>query len=810
MSVVGIDVGNESGIVGVARQRGIDVVLNDESKRETPMIASFGEQQRFIGVAGAASQMMNPKNTVFQVKRLIGKKFSDPSVQADIAGFPFSVSEGSNGEALINVMYLNERKSFTPTQILGMILSNLKSIGEKNLGAKVVDCVVGIPVYFTDKQRRAFLDAAAIAGLNPLRLMHETTATALAYGIYKTDLPETDPINVAFVDVGHASLQVCIVAFKKGQLKILSHGFDESLGGRDFDGVLYDHFADEFKVSYKIDVRSNARASLRLRAACEKLKKVLSANPVAPLNIECLMEEKDVRSVMKRDDFEVLAAPILERVKSPILKALQDSGLTVDQISTVEVVGSGSRVPAIMKIIASIFGKEPRRSLNASECIARGCALQCAMLSPTFKVRDFEVQDVYPYPIVFTWKQANVVEGGDGEDTAAQPNQIVFSKNNTIPSSKLLTFYRTDTFTIDAEYANPSELPSGVPEKIGTFTVGPFAPRENVKAKLKVKTRLSLHGILSVDTATLLEEEEVEAPKVTEAEVPKPESQNAPMEESEPSSEKPEVVKKKKTKRTEVNIQSAVIGGLPPVELQGAVEKEFEMALQDRVMEETKDKKNSVEAYVYEMRNKLCDKLQNYATQAEKEVLAAKLQETEDWLYEDGENETKSVYIAKLEELKKLGDPIETRHKEEELRGEAVSQLSYCINSFRAAALSMDPRYDHIDVAEKTKVVEECTKAEVWLAEKQQLQNKLPQAVNPVLLSADVKKAAEALDKFCKPIMTKPKPAPPPKPAEAEPAAAPAAEPAVEEPSAEEKKGEGDDMEVDPPVKKDQDAMETD
>lgn len=391
MSVVGFDIGNESGIVAVARQRGIDVVLNDESKRETPVVVSFGEQQRFVGVAGAASQMMNVKNTVTQVKRLIGKKFTDPSVQAEIATFPFSVTEGNDGEPLINVMYLNERRSFTPTQVLAMVLSNLKTIGEKNLGAKVVDCVIGIPAYFTDKQRRAILDAASIAGLNPLRLMHETTATALAYGIYKTDLPETDPVNVAFVDVGHASLQVCVVAFKKGQLRILSHAFDESLGGRDFDTVLFNHFADEFKVNYNIDVRSNARATLRLKAASEKLKKVLSANPEAPLNIECLMDEKDVRSHLKREDFEAFATPILERVKGPILKAVQDSGLAIDQISSVEVVGSGSRVPAIMKILASIFGKEPRRTLNASECIARGCALQCAMLSPTFKVREFEV-----------------------------------------------------------------------------------------------------------------------------------------------------------------------------------------------------------------------------------------------------------------------------------------------------------------------------------------------------------------------------------------------------------------------------------
>lgn len=389
--MVGFDFGNESCVVAVARQRGIDVVLNDESKRETPAIVCFGDKQRFLGTAGAASSMMNPKNTISQVKRLIGRPFSDPELQRDLKALPFALTEGPDGFPLIHARYLGEMRTFTPTQVLGMVLSNLKSIAEKNLNAAVVDCCIGIPVYFTDLQRRAVLDAATIAGLHPLRLIHETTATALAYGIYKTDLPENEQLNIAFVDVGHSSLQVCIVGFKKGQLKILAHSFDRNLGGRDFDEVLFQHFAAKFKDEYKIDVFQNARACLRLRAACEKLKKVLSANPEAPLNIECLMDEKDVRGFIKRDEFEQISAPILERVKKPLEKALAEAGLAAENIHTVEVVGSGSRVPAVIKILTEFFGKEPRRTMNASECVAKGCALQCAILSPTFKVREFQV-----------------------------------------------------------------------------------------------------------------------------------------------------------------------------------------------------------------------------------------------------------------------------------------------------------------------------------------------------------------------------------------------------------------------------------
>lgn len=389
--MVGFDFGNESCIVAVARQRGIDVVLNDESKRETPAVVCFGEKQRFIGTAGAASSVMNPKNSISQIKRLIGRKFSDPELQCDLQAFPFAISEGPDGFPLIHARYLGESRSFTPTQVLGMLLSNLKAIAETNLCTAVVDCCIGIPVYFTDLQRRAVLDAASIAGLHPLRLIHETTATALAYGIYKTDLPENDQLNVAFVDVGHASMQVCIAGFKKGQLKILAHAFDRSLGGRDFDEVLFRYFAAKFKEEYKIDVYQNARACHRLRVACEKLKKVLSANPEAPLNIECLMDEKDVRGFIKREEFERISNPILERVKGPLDKALAEAGIGVENVHAVEVVGSGSRVPAIIKILTEFFGKEPRRTMNASECVARGCALECAILSPTFKVREFQV-----------------------------------------------------------------------------------------------------------------------------------------------------------------------------------------------------------------------------------------------------------------------------------------------------------------------------------------------------------------------------------------------------------------------------------
>ncbi|KAE9588050.1 hypothetical protein Lal_00002979 [Lupinus albus] len=768
MSVVGFDFGNESCIVAVARQRGIDVVLNDESKRETPAVVCFGDKQRFIGTAGAASTMMNPKNSISQMKRIVGKQFYDPELQKDLRSLPFVVTEGPDGYPLIHSRYLGEAKTFTPTQVLGMMFSNLKEIAQKNLNAAVVDCCIGIPVYFTDLQRRAVLDAATIAGLHPLHLLHETTATALAYGIYKTDLPENGQLNVAFVDIGHASMQVCIAGFKKGQLKVLAHSYDRSLGGRDFDEVLFHHFASKFKEEYKIDVFQNARACLRLRAACEKLKKVLSANPEAPLNIECLMDEKDVRGFIKRDEFEQLSLPILERVKEPLEKALAEAGLTVENVHMVEVVGSGSRVPAINKILTEFFKKEPRRTMNASECVARGCALQCAILSPTFKVREFQVNESFPFSVSLSWKGS----GPDAQDSEAYTKQsaLVFPKGNPIPSVKALTFYRPETFSVDVQYDDVSGLQAHA--TISTCTIGPFQSAKNEKAKFKVKVRLNLHGIVSFESATLLEEEETEVPVSKEpagentkmetdavdapvAENGLPETGDKPVQmDIDTKVEAP----KKKVKKTNISVSELVYGAMAPVDVQKAVEKEFEMALQDRVMEETKDKKNAVEAYVYDMRNKLNDKYHEFVIAQEREEFIAKLQEVEDWLYEEGEDETKGVYVAKLEELKKQGDPIEERYKEYTERGAVIDELVYCINSYRETVISNNPKFDHIDISEKEKVLNECVEAEDWVKEKKQQQDSLPKYATPVLLSADIRKKAEAVDRFCKPIVTKPKP----------------------------------------------------
>ncbi|XP_074270106.1 heat shock 70 kDa protein 16-like [Silene latifolia] len=745
MSVIGFDIGNENCVIAAVKQRGIDVLLNDESKRETPAVVSFGEKQRFMGSAGVACATMNPKSTISQIKRLIGRDFDHPDVQKDLRLLPFETSKGRDGGILIHLQYLGERQIFSPVQILAMVFSHLKQIAEKNLDVPVSDCVIGIPCYFNDMQRRLYLDAAYIGGLTPLRLMHDCTATALGYGIYRTDNSSSGQSCVVFVDVGHSDTQVAVVSFKSGYMKILSHAFDSNLGGRDFDEVLFRHFASQFKDRYNIDVYSSARASIRLRAACEKLKKVLSANLEAPLQIECLMDEKDVKGFIRRDEFEKLSESLLDRIVIPCEKALSHSRVPMERIQSVELVGSGSRIPAIGGILASFFRKEPRRTLNASECVARGCALQSAMLSPTFRVKDYEVKDSLPFSIGLT--------ADDGHIQSLR-NGVLFPKGHSIPSDELITLRKDDTFQMEVYYANQNELPPGVFSQISLSMIGPLPVPLTEKAMIEVKACLTVHGTVTLESASLvgvdMDEVAMRSNRRMSAERVEDEfdygySDAVNGEEDRYSKHSKHAYdsyshgRKMKTKsRIDIPINEIMFGCMAEEDLVDAQEKEDELAHQDLKVEQAKEKKNSLESYVYDMRNKILSDYQAFATDSEKKGISDNLQQIEDWLYEDGEDESADVYAEILQNLKKIVDPIESRYKDDEVRASATMALLDTIEEHRRAASSLPPR-------EREAALNECAASEQWLQEKTQLQDSLPKNEEPVLWSYDIEREAEDL-----------------------------------------------------------------
>ncbi|XP_070402855.1 heat shock 70 kDa protein 4L isoform X2 [Nothobranchius furzeri] len=663
-----------------------------------------------------------------------------------------------------------------------MLLTKLKETSESALKKPVVDCVVSVPSFFTNAERRSVLDATQIAGLNCLRLINDTTAVALAYGIYKQDLPtpEEKPRNVVFVDMGHSSFQISITAFNKGKLKVLASSFDPYLGGRNFDESLVNYFCEEFKTKYKLNVKDNPRALLRLHQECEKLKKLMSANSSdLPLNIECFMNDIDVSSRMNRTQFEDMCAQYLMRVEVPLKAALEQSKLSKDDIYAVEIVGGATRIPAIKERISKFFCKDISTTLNADEAVARGCALQCAILSPAFKVREFSITDVVPFPITLRWKSPT--EDGLGECE-------VFSKNHAAPFSKVITFHKKEPFDLEAFYSSPQELPY-LDQRIGCFSVQNVVPQpDGNSSKVKVKVRINIHGIFSVSNASLIEKQKGEGEDMQiESE---PMAQNEGREEEQTKMQvdhegqslgdqqnedstkegvsgekqdqsaggsKPKV----KVKSVDLPIVANNIWQLDSDVLINFVELERQMISQDKLVKEVNDAKNAVEEYVYDLREKLCGIYQKYISKEDSIRLTLMLDDTENWLYEDGEDQPKQVYEEKLDALKRFVQPIQERHRETENRPRAFEELGKKLQlymKFVDSYKKKDESFVHLN-PEDVSTVEKCvTESMAWMNNKMNAQSKLAITQDPVVKVADIIAKIQELEGVCDPVINKPKP----------------------------------------------------
>ena len=482
-------------------------------------LVGFGPKSRYLGEPAKTQEISNLKNTVGSLKRLAGRSLSDPDVQIE-RDYVSATLVDINGQVGAEVTYLGNKETFTATQLVSMFLNKVKATASAELKLPVSDIVMSVPPWFTDVQRRSLMDAAEIAGLKLLRLINDTTATALGYGITKLDLPtaEEKPRRVAFIDIGHSNYTCSIVEFKKGELAVKSTAYDRHFGGRNFDKALVDHFAQEFKEKYKIDIFTNPKAVVRVAAAAEKMKKILSANAQAPISIESLMNDVDVSGMMKRDELEELLKPLLERATAPLEQALAEAKLKIEDIDAVEMIGGCTRVPSLKDKISRFFNKPLSFTLNQDEAVARGCAFSCAILSPVFRVRDFSVHDIVNYPIEFNWEQSPDIPD---EDTAL----TVFNKGNVMPSTKILTFYRKQPFDLEAKYAKPEMLPGKMNPWIGRFSVkGVKADSKDDFMICKLKARLNLHGILNVESGYYVEDIEVEEPILEEKEGEKKEA----------------------------------------------------------------------------------------------------------------------------------------------------------------------------------------------------------------------------------------------------------------------------------------------
>ena len=392
---IGIDLGTTCSRVAVFQNGKAEIIANNQGNKATPSYVAFNDKERLVGDAAKNQAAMNPENTIFDTKRLIGRRFDEKTVQADMNRWPFQVTSDA-GKLKLQAAYNGETKKFFPEEISSIVLMKMKEIAEAYLGEKVTDAVITVPAFFNDSQRQATKDAGAIAGLNVLSLINEPTAAAIAYGVDKRN---NGPKNVFMYDFGGGTFDVSILAIENGIIEVKATNGDTHLAGEDFDNSVVDHFITEFKVKYHHDIRNDKRAVRRLRTACEKAKRTLSSSEQASVEVASLFQGIDFHSTLTRARFEDINKDFIESTMAPVKKVLKDSGLDSKQIDAIVLVGGSTRIPKTQKMLSEFFGRrELCKSINPDEAVACGAAVQAAILKShaSETVRDLLMLDVNP------------------------------------------------------------------------------------------------------------------------------------------------------------------------------------------------------------------------------------------------------------------------------------------------------------------------------------------------------------------------------------------------------------------------------
>ncbi|XP_021719364.1 heat shock 70 kDa protein 18-like [Chenopodium quinoa] len=400
---IGIDLGTTYTCVGAwsPQQDRVEIITNELGNRTTPSWVAFNDTQRLVGEAATNQAGNNPTNTIFDAKRLIGRKFSDEMVQKDIKLWPFEVIPTADGEdfkkLIIVVTYKGEEKQFAPEEISSMLLMKMKQISEAYLGSEVKNAVVTVPAYFNDAQRQATKDAGVIAGLNVMRIINEPTAAAIAYGLDRQGTSSDVTKNILVFDLGGGTFDVSLVAIKKGVFEVKAVSGDTHLGGRDFDNRLLSHFIAEFERKHKKDLSDNRRAVGRLRAACEKAKRLLSSTTETTIEIDCLFEAVDFSCSITRARFEKMNMDLFQDCMLPVQMCLRDAKMEKSEIHDVVLVGGSTRIPKIQQLLQDFFdGKELCKSINPDEAVACGAAFHAAILAGVGSNKNSVLVDVTP------------------------------------------------------------------------------------------------------------------------------------------------------------------------------------------------------------------------------------------------------------------------------------------------------------------------------------------------------------------------------------------------------------------------------